>query len=313
MAILEALFPMRKSAGSFTFKRRKADGRIIVTQKIDYFHNHRTTLSMKNKLTMINARAMYRYLKPQMRENVEADGSNRNPYLTYLHLNKPITRCWLPQEESRQGNAILEPHYISNGTLIPVLCQLDDEDRMLTDIKLGLTTLEGVTVGEWSRDLLKHNRHYQPNDLLKFVYLRQESSHGSHCDFHRIKDESCVVMLEESDERLLSAVVDTTLWGVLDGCLAMRQPLSYAAATVVHLHPEEFPLYHDRWTVFNALRQHLAAGLPLSTYVKPDTRPLTYKVSRQQLMCVNPLIDEYSSEECFARAASEFGPIRDFM
>lgn len=313
MAILESLMPMKKSAGSFTFKRRKSDGRVIVTQKIETFHNHRTTRSMQNKLTMLNTQAMYSFLKDQVRENVEPDGSKRLPYHIYLHLNKPLTRSWLSQSEQRSGDAILEPHYISNGTLIPVLCRLDGDGRMQTDIALSLITFEDVTVGKWSRDLLDHNPDYQPGDLLRLVYLQQVTRRGENPSWvtHRISDNSRLLMLDTLDERPLSDVVDTTLWGVRDGHLALLQPLSYAAATVVRLRPEVRETGYMKIMILQTLAQHLAAGFSLATYVKPDAHPLVCKVSRQQLVCVNPLIDEYSTDERFAEAARDYGRIRD--
>lgn len=313
MAILESLLPMRKSAGDLTFKRRKSDGRVIVSQKIVNFHNHRTTSSMRNKLTMLNTQSMYTYLKPLMRENIEADGSNRNAYTTYLHLNKSLTRCWLPQEERHIGNAILEPHYISNGTLLPVVCQLDGDNCLTTDIALSLMTLEGVTVGDFARDLLEHNADFEAHDLLRFVYLRQTRqtfSSMKHVAI-RIEDDSRLLILAETDERMLSEVVDTALWGVRDGYLATLQPLSYAAATVVRLRPQVAESGYGQAMLHKTLAMHLAAGLPLATYLKPDAKPLAFKVSRQQLVCVNPLIEEYSSEERFLAAARTFGPIRD--
>lgn len=313
MAILESLLPMKKSAGSLTFKRRKSDGRVIVSQKIETFHNHRTTRSMQNKLPMINTQAMYRFLKNQVRENMEPDGSKRSAYSTYLHLNKPLTRSWLPQQEAHNGNAILEPHYISNGTLMPVLCQLDGDNKMLTDILSGLNSFEGVTVGEWSRDLLEHNADYQSGDLLRLVYLRQVSRQYDTQRWvsHRIEDQSRLVMLNENDDRLLSEVVDTELWGLLDGHLALLQPLSSAAATVVRLRPQVRDAGTSGMLVYNTLAQHLAAGFPLATYVKPDAQPMICKVSRQRLVCVNPLIEDYATDERFAEAARTFGPIKD--
>lgn len=311
MAILETLLPMKKSAGAFTFKRMKKDGRVIVTQKIETFHNHRTQRSMRNKLSMTNTLAMYRFLKENFRENIEPDARKSNGFLTYMHLNKQITRCWLSQDELHVGNAILEPHYMSNGTLLPVTCILDGEGFMTTDIALGLTELEGVTVGDFARDLLEHNADYQADDLLKLILLRQtirQHDSMSHV-VRRIEDVSRLLMLDMRDERLLSEVVDTALWGVRDGYLALLQPLSYAAATVVRLRPQIRETGYNEAMIIKTLRQHLAAGLRLSTYVKPDAKPLAFKASRQQLVCVNPLVDEYSSDEHFAAAANTFGPI----
>lgn len=313
MAILESLLPMKKSAGNLTFKHRKSDGRVIVTQKIETFHNHRTTRSMQNKLSMTNTVAMYRYLRDNFRENIELDDKKRNAYQTYVHLNKTLTRCWLPQKEMRQGNAILEPHFISNGTLKPVLCHLESDGTMRTDIVLGLNTLDGVTVGDFACDVLEHNADYRTDDLLRLVYLLQTTYPGGTAGtfFHRIKDHSLLLMLDTSDGRQLSDVLDTSLWGVSGGRLALLQPLSYAAATVVHLRPQVHSAGYTKEKIYSTLRQHLAAGFPLATYVTPDAHRLACKVSRQQLLCDNPLIEEYATEERFAEAARTFGPIRD--
>ena len=60
-----------------------------------------------------------------------------------------------------------------------------------------------------------------------------------------------------------------------------------------------------------SLRRHLAAGLPLATYLKPDGKKLDVRASRQQLCCVNSLIDDYASDTRFALSAKTFGPIKD--
>jgi hypothetical protein len=153
--------------------------------------------------------------------------------------------------------------------------RLDDGNVLVSDISLGgLAISATTTVADFSNALIACNDDYEAGDQLTFFYGRQTTDLVT--GVPRAKVSGFKVMLDPLDSTLLWDVVSPLGFSSADGCLAMNDGISDAAAVWVHS------------------REDGAGGLRVST----------------QFMYVDSgILDKYQGSEAMKDAADSYGGI----
>lgn len=259
------------SVGEVTY-RQGSDGNVYLTSRIRHRKPTRTKGTMMAQLPLGNVNAMERVLHDDVLERFEGATNRVKARGAYISINIRGRKVFMTKQMQQRLSCVLTDHTISVGSLHPIGCRLADDGCACTDIRLLEPITETTTVGDFAADLLRNNPDFRPGDILSFYYLRQIV--GQSDGQLSVSAAVCHISLLPSDSTLLASQTAATLWSIDGGCLSVAEPLDGSAAAFVHKRP-------------------LADGRML--------------VSTQSLLCVNPLAEQYMTQDAFEAAVASRG------
>ena len=211
-------------------------------------------------------------------------------YNLFLKVNYNHCPVYLTQPETRAGGCVVAPCQFSRGTLDVIAYGLDACGLLVSGLKLGeLVIVEDTTVAELSEAIIGHNDGWQEGDELCFLHAKQCTD--EFCAVPRATMEGWCLRLDTTDCASRRKVYDEvnpvgfsslplTAYCLQDGplagsgtyCLGMGKPLVDGGAAWLHLR-------------------------------RKGTRA---QASPQRLYVVNPLYDQYRTEEVFEAAVKSY-------
>ena len=212
-------------------------------------------------------------------------------YNLFLKVNYNHCPVYLTQQETRAGGCVVAPCQFSRGTLDVIAYGLDAYGLLVSGLKLGgLVIGEDTSVAELSEAIIGHNDDWQEGDELCFLHAKQYTDEFS--GVPRATMEGWCLRLDTTDcasrrkvYNEVSAVgfssLPLTAYGLQDDpstgsgtyCLGMSEVLVDGGAAWVHL-------------------RRKAGG--------------KVQVSTQRLYVVNPLYEQYRTEEAFEAAVKSY-------
>lgn len=270
MAILNGLLrKLNGSAGQLTFKTVK--GQTIVSEKVTNVSNPRTEGQQRQRTKWVNVIRMYSGISPLLKNGFENKAHLVSDYNMFVKMNNVANPVYLTKSEADGGACIAAPYQITQGTLPSIVVTGTGADCK-TDIALGSLTLsEATTVAEFSNAVVQNNADYNYGDQISFYSILQkvnEETKIPYCQFGA----SYVVLDKESSVKLFD-LVNKAGFACSEGFLAHGE--DEGAGTFAWVH---------------------------SVKVNAKT-----KVSTQFLINNNPLLDSYSDNDAYLRAAASYG------
>lgn len=267
----DELFKARGSVGSVTF--RKTQNGTVMSEKCSSRRDRRTRANMQQRTQWGNIQAMYRLMREHLAHTFEDCGSLRKANNMYMHLN--VGRCpvYLPKSMTGTSACVVAPHQISYGLLKPVLHSLTANKMLSTNIHVGRNITGQTSVADFSHLVITLNEDFRNGDSITLYVLRQHPAANGL--FPEASCSAYEIRLDTSDNSTISRLPGwNEWWKFRDGCLVLKPALSSMAVAFVH--------------------------------TRVDARG-NVKASSQTLVCENPLLAQYSSEEAFLAAAQSYG------
>jgi len=202
-------------------------------------------------------------------------------YNLFLKVNYNQCPVYLTQQETRAGGCVVAPCQFSRGTLDPLVYGLNAYGLLVSNLALGELVIDDDTsVAELSEAIIGHNDGWQEGNELCFLHATQRTDEFS--GVPRAEMQGWCLRLDTTDCASRRKVYDeVSAMGFSSNenqnknggyCLGMSTPLVNGGAAWVHLR-------------------------------RKDSRA---QASPQRLYVVNPLYDQYRTEEAFEAAVKSY-------
>ena len=204
-------------------------------------------------------------------------------YNLFLKVNYNHCPVYLTQPETRAGGCVVAPCQFSRGTLDVIAYGLDAYGLLVSGLKLGeLVIGEDTSVAELSEAIIGHNDGWEEGDELCFLHAKQRT------------DEFCAVPRATMEGWCLR--LDTT------DCASRRKV--YDEVSAVGFVSNENQNENENGGYRLGMSQPLENGG--AAWVHLRRKGSRVKVSTQRLFVVNPLYEQYRTEEAFEAAVKSY-------
>ncbi len=231
--------------------------------------NPQTAAQMMQRMKWPNIVAVYKSLRPYMRDCFENKVGGQTDYNLFMGVNLHSTPVYLEKEDVRLGAAVVAPYVVSQGSLPAI--QVSGETPA-TDIALGTLAIDDdTTVAEFAQAVVRNNDGFRFGDQISFFKLQQEEDS---LDGHPYVTASAVrVNLDAADTSTLRSVAPAEGFSTVSGMLGAGAPLDGAGVAWVH-----------------------------SRTVNGRTH-----VSSQRLVVANDLLENHSGQDMLSAATDSYG------
>ncbi len=261
--------------GQFIYRRTKSG--TVVYEAPAKGVAKRTEAQMQMRTQWGNLAGVFRQFNRTLKRGFEGLNGRMSDFNAFLQANIGIVKVYVGKTVLLNGGSVLAPYQITRGSLPSVAMRLGDGNVLVSDISLGgLAITATTTVADFSNALIACNDDYEAGDQLTFFYGQQTTDNVT--GVPRAKVSGFKVMLDPQDTMPLWDVVSPLGFSSADGCLAMNDGISDAAAVWVHS------------------REDGAGGVRVST----------------QFMYVDSgILDKYQGSEAMKDAADSYGGINN--
>lgn len=146
---------------------RVSNGKQMVSAYNPAVKNPRTSSQMMQRTKWLNVMAMYKVMKPYLKDAFENKPSGQSDYNRFVGINLQAAPVYITRQQLDNGGAIVAPYMIAQGSLQPVAME-----GCVTDIVAGFNPT--ATLGEISADILKKNPQFKQGDALSFFVVVQK-------------------------------------------------------------------------------------------------------------------------------------------
>ena len=261
--------------GQFIYRRTKSG--TVVYEAPAKGVAKRTEAQMQMRTQWGNLAGVFRQFNRTLKRGFEGLNGRMSDFNAFLQANIGVVKVYVGKTVLLNGGSVLAPYQITRGSLPSVAMRLGDGNVLVSDISLGgLAITATTTVADFSNALIACNDDYEAGDQLTFFYGQQTTDNVT--GVPRAKVSGFKVMLDPQDTMPLWDVVSPLGFSSADGCLAMNDGISDAAAVWVHS------------------REDGAGGVRVST----------------QFMYVDSgILDKYQGSEAMKDAADSYGGINN--
>ena len=261
--------------GQFIYRRTKSG--TVVYEAPAKGVAKRTEAQMQMRTQWGNLAGVFRQSNRTLKRGFEGLNGRMSDFNAFLQANIGVVKVYVGKTVLLNGGSVLAPYQITRGSLPSVAMRLGDGNVLVSDISLGgLAITATTTVADFSNALIACNDDYEAGDQLTFFYGQQTTDNVT--GVPRAKVSGFKVMLDPQDTMPLWDVVSPLGFSSAEGCLAMNDGISDAAAVWVHS------------------REDGAGGVRVST----------------QFMYVDSgILDKYQGSEAMKDAADSYGGINN--
>ncbi len=280
MAILTGInSKMRGKVGNWVYAR--LNGQTVAKELADKKATPvRTRAQMLTRMQWANLVNLYGAFKGTLHPSFENKPITRSDYNMFISANVNANPVYLTQNQARQGGCIVAAYQVTRGKLPSITVEFGNNNVPETSIAVGSLTLgNSTTLKAFSDAIIQNNSGWQSGDQLS-VYLAQQTM-DANTGVPRVDVEAVEITLDSAgDTTLLSDLVETSFFSVVDGCLALSGPVNGGVAFV-----------HSR-------------------YVNGKT-----SVSTQFFVVNNTYLAQYQTTSAFQNAVESYGGINkdDFL
>ena len=179
---------------------------------------------------MPNAAANFKLFSARKLTNAfEGKETGLNDYNAFIQVNYGKTVVFITKDVSKAAGCVLANYQYSRGRLSPIRLILDQNDLLVTNVKLGALVIgAGTTVAEFSAAVMANNTDWLAGDQLTFFYGTQYvDSEG----VPRAEMESWRMVLSTTDDTPLWDITGSLGFSSVNGYLGMSEALSEAGAS----------------------------------------------------------------------------------
>ena len=237
--------------------------------------NPRTDAQMAQRMKWANILAVYRTLRPYMKDCFETKKKGQSDYSRFMSTNLHSQPVYLEKGQARLGAGVVAPYVITQGSLPSI--QVSGATPA-TDIALGTLTIGAdTTVSEFAQAVVQNNGGYHYGDQLSFFKLNQEED--SQDGHPYISVPATRVNLDPADTSKLRDVAPASGFSTVSGTLGTDAALDGAGIAWVHSRTVNGKTY----------------------------------VSSQRLVVNNDLLEEHGSTQMLSVATHSYGGATDIF
>lgn len=232
MAILTGInTKLRGSAGNWTFAR--LNGQTVAKEKLEKKAVPvRTLKQMNNRMQWANLVNLYSAFSGTLHPSFENKPPTRSDYNMFMSANLNANPVYLTSSQARQGGCLVAAYQITRGKLPGVHVEFGNNNVPESDIGVGSLTLgNSTTLKAFSDAIIENNSSWRNGDQLS-VYVAHQLM-DSETGVPRVEINAIEVTLDTyGDTTMLSDIVETSFFAVVDGCLALSGPVNGGVAFV---------------------------------------------------------------------------------
>lgn len=221
---------LRGSMGGVTYRR--VDGRTVASQKVPVKSSGRRTRSvMLQRMKWQNLVALWRVLNtPGWHPSFPKEGAGVSDFNAFLAANIKSAGIYLTKGLQRSGAGVVARTKVSEGILPSIAVEFGNNNIPESNLALGTLSIgNSTTLGAFSTAIINNNEDWLDADKLSVVIVRQLVYDG----VPSLSAQFLQVQLDSTDvTTLLNDVVDVTMLGVVDGCLALSSSVTGGCAMV---------------------------------------------------------------------------------
>lgn len=232
MAILTGInSKMRGKVGNWVYAR--LNGQTIAKEKADKKATPtRTRAQMLTRMQWANLVNLYGSFKGTLHPSFENKPMTRSDYNMFISANVNANPVYLTQNQARQGGCLVAAYQITRGKLPSVTVEFGNNNTPESSIAVGSLTIgNSTTLKAFSDAIIQNNTGWLSGDQLS-VYVAHQLM-DANTGVPRVEINAIEVTLDSGgDTTMLSDLVETSFFSVVDGCLALSGPVNGGVAFV---------------------------------------------------------------------------------
>lgn len=232
MAILTGInTKLRGSVGQYTFQR--LNGQTVAKEKVEKKAvPTRTLAQMIRRVRWANLVNLYRAFEGTLHPSFEGKDPKVSDYNMFMQSNIGMSPIALTKNQAVQGGCVVDAYQITRGQLPAIAVEYGAGDVPESDIAVGSITLgSSTTVKAFSDAIIANNSGWRNGDQMSIYIARQ--SMDALTGVPRVEITAIEFTLNTSDATtMVGDLIDISLLGVVDGCLALTGPVNGGVAWV---------------------------------------------------------------------------------
>lgn len=222
---------MRGKVGNWVYAR--LNGQTIAKEKADKKATPtRTRAQMLTRMQWANLVNLYGAFKGTLHPSFENKPMTRSDYNMFISANVNANPVYLTQNQARQGGCLVAAYQITRGKLPSISVEFGNNNIPETTIAVGSLTIgNSTTLKAFSDAIIQNNSGWLSGDQLS-VYVAHQMM-DANTGVPRVEINAVEVTLDSAaDTTMLSDLVETSFFAVVDGCLALSGPVNGGVAFV---------------------------------------------------------------------------------
>ena len=225
MAILTGInSKMRGKVGNWVYAR--LNGQTVAKEKADKKATPvRTRAQMLTRMQWANLVNLYGSFKGTLHPSFENKPMTKSDYNMFISANVNANPVYLTKEQARQGGCLVAAYQITRGKLPSITVEFGNNNVPESSIAVGSLTIgNSTTLKAFSDAIIQNNSGWQSGDQLSVFVAHQLMD--ANTSVPRVEINAVEVTLDSAaDTTLVSDIVDTAFFSVVNGCGFRPQPL----------------------------------------------------------------------------------------
>lgn len=192
----------------------------------------RTRAQMLTRMQWANLVNLYGAFKGNLHPSFENKPITRSDYNMFISANVNANPVYLTQNQARQGGCLVAAYQITRGKLPSITVEFGNNNTPESSIAVGSLTIgNSTTLKAFSDAIIQNNTGWLSGDQLS-VYVAHQLM-DANTGVPRVEINAIEVTLDSAgDTTMLSDLVETSFFSVVDGCLALSGPVNGGVAFV---------------------------------------------------------------------------------
>lgn len=222
---------MRGKVGNWVYAR--LNGQTIAKEKADKKATPtRTRAQMLTRMQWANLVNLYGAFKGTLHPSFENKPMTRSDYNMFISANVNANPVYLTQNQARQGGCLVAAYQITRGKLPSISVEFGNNNIPESSIAVGSLTIgNSTTLKAFSDAIIQNNTGWLSGDQLSVFVAHQMMD--ANTGVPRVEINAVEITLDSAaDTTMLSDLVETSFFSVVDGCLALSGPVNGGVAFV---------------------------------------------------------------------------------
>ena len=222
---------MRGKVGNWVYAR--LNGQTVAKEKADKKATPtRTNAQMLTRMQWANLVNLYGAFKGTLHPSFENKPMTKSDYNMFISANVGANPVYLTKEQARQGGCLVAAYQITRGKMPSISVEFGNNNVPESSIAVGTLTIgNSTTLKAFSDAIIQNNSGWLSGDQLS-VYVAYQMM-DANTNVPRVEITAVEVTLDSAaDTTMLSDIVETSFFSVVDGCLALSGPVNGGVAFV---------------------------------------------------------------------------------
>ena len=232
MAILTGInSKMRGKVGNWVYAR--LNGQTVAKEKADKKATPtRTNAQMLTRMQWANLVNLYGAFKGTLHPSFENKPMTKSDYNMFISANVGANPVYLTKEQARQGGCLVAAYQITRGKMPSITVEYGNNNVPESSIAVGTLTIgNSTTLKAFSDAIIQNNSGWLSGDQLS-VYVAYQMI-DANTNVPRVEINAIEVTLDSAaDTTMLSDILETSFFSVVDGTLALSGPVNGGVAFV---------------------------------------------------------------------------------